>query len=105
MTGPLANALTIMLMLEIWVQSRLSHTKDSKKKYLMPPCLTLSIKYGSRVNWSNPGKGAFGLPSTTVANFTCICSGNILQDHEYGTSLVHRVGNILPVRPHEFGKY
>ena len=25
--------------------------------YLMPPCSTLSIiRYGSRVNWSNPGK-------------------------------------------------
>ena len=52
----------------------------------MPPCLTLSIiRYGSRVKWSNPGKGvaaplhfgvvaiekgAFWLPSTMVANFT-----------------------------------
>ena len=57
-----------------------------KKWYLMPPCLALSIiRYGSRVKWSNPGKliapsptpwcssyrkGSFGLPSTTVANFT-----------------------------------
>ena len=63
---------------------RSSHTKDSKKWYLMPPCLTLSIiRYGSRVKWSNPGKevapsptpwcsklskkGAFGSPSTMVA--------------------------------------
>ena len=31
---------------------------DSKKWYLMPPCLTLSIiRYGSRVNLSNPRKG------------------------------------------------
>ena len=30
----------------------------TKKWYLMPPCLTLSIiRYGSRVKWSNPGKG------------------------------------------------
>ena len=51
----------------------------------MPPCLTLSIiRYRSRVKSSNPGKGvapsptpryssyrkgAFGSPSTTVANF------------------------------------
>ena len=29
----------------------------TKKWYLMPPCLTLRIiRYGSRVNWSNPGK-------------------------------------------------
>ena len=51
------------------------------KWYLMPPYLTLSIiRYVSRVKWSNPGKGvhfgvvaiekgAFGSPSTIVANF------------------------------------
>ena len=56
---------------------------------LIPPCLTLSIiRYGSRVKWSNPGngvarpplhlgvvaieKGAFGSPSTMVANFTLL---------------------------------
>ena len=34
------------------------HTKGTKKWYLMPPCLTLSIiRYRSRVKWSNPGKG------------------------------------------------
>ena len=54
----------------------------------MPPCLTLSIiRYGSRVKWSNPGKGVvpslklgvvaiekgvFGSPLTTVANFTLL---------------------------------
>ena len=57
-----------------------------KKGYLMPPCLALStIRYGSRVKWSNQWnrvepslhlsivaikKGAFGSPSTKVANFT-----------------------------------
>ena len=59
--------------------------KTLKKWYLIPPYLTLSyIRYGSRVKWNNPGKGvvpslhlsvvatekgAFGSPSTTVANF------------------------------------
>ena len=58
----------------------------TQKMDLMPPCLTLNIiRYGSRVKWSNPGKGvapyptpcvvaiekgAFGSPSTKVANFT-----------------------------------
>ena len=53
----------------------------------IPPCLTLSIiRYVSSVKWNNPGKGvapplhlgvvatekgAFGSPSTSVANFTC----------------------------------
>ena len=73
---------------------RLSHTKDSKKKkkkkkrYLIPPCLTLSIiRYGSRLSGAiqrkekrlsqyfgveTIEKGAFWLSSTTVANFTYI---------------------------------
>ena len=54
----------------------------------MPPCLTLSIiRYGSRVKWSNPGKGvalslhlgvvaiekgALWSPSTMVANLLTI---------------------------------
>ena len=54
----------------------------------MPPCLTLGIiRHVSRVKWNNPrkgvalsptlgavaiGKGAFGSPSTTIANFTYI---------------------------------
>ena len=56
----------------------------TKKWYLILPCLILSIiRYGSRVKWSNSGKGvapsptprciekgAFGSPSTKVANFT-----------------------------------
>ena len=30
----------------------------TQKWYLMPPCLAVSIiRYGSRVKWSNPGKG------------------------------------------------
>ena len=34
------------------------------KWYLMPPCLTLSIiRYGSRVKWSNPGKGVAPSPT------------------------------------------
>ena len=30
----------------------------TQKWYLKPPCLTLSIiRHGSRIKWSNPGKG------------------------------------------------
>ena len=48
--------------------SRSNHTKDFKKWYLIPPCLTLSIiRYISRVKWSNPGKGV-------VPFFTSQCS-------------------------------
>ena len=55
--------------------------EEIKEAVTMPPSLTLSIiRYGSSVEWSNPGKGAaphptpwcrsFGSPSTTVSNFT-----------------------------------
>ena len=70
---------------ETGVQSQVVSYQILKKWYLMPPCLTLKIiRYGSRVKWSNPRerssapslhlgvvaieKGAFGLPSTMVAN-------------------------------------
>ena len=48
----------------------LSHTKDSKKWYLIPPCLTLSIiRYVSRVKWSNPGKGLAPSPTPQCNNY------------------------------------
>ena len=43
---------------ESWVQSQVIIPKTKKKWYLMLPCLPLSIiRNGSRVKWSNPGKG------------------------------------------------
>ena len=43
---------------ETWNQSQVESYQRLKKWYLMLPCLTLSIiRYGSRVKWSNPGKG------------------------------------------------
>ena len=50
--------------------SRSSHTKDSKKWYLMPPCLTLSIiRYGLRVKWRNPGKGVAPSPTLWCSSY------------------------------------
>ena len=49
---------------------RSSHTKDSKRWYLMPPCLTLSIiRYGSRVKWGNPGKRVAPFPKTRCSRY------------------------------------
>ena len=49
---------------ETWVQSQVKSYQRLKKWYLMPPCLTLSIiRYGSRVKWSNPGKGVAPSPT------------------------------------------
>ena len=71
---------------EAYVQSQVKSYKTFKKRYLIPPCLTLSnIRYGLRPKWSNPGKGvgpllhlgvlaiekgAFCSPSTKASNFT-----------------------------------
>ena len=49
---------------ETWVQSQVESYQRLRKWYLMPPCLTLSIiRYGSRVKWSNPGKGVAPSPT------------------------------------------
>ena len=49
---------------ETWVRSQIESYQRLKKWYLMPPCLTLSIiRYGSRVKWSNPGKGVAPSPT------------------------------------------
>ena len=63
-----------------WVQSKVESYQRLEKWYLMLPCLTLSIiRYGSRVEWRNPGKGvaiekgAFRSPLTVVTNFTYTC--------------------------------
>ena len=68
------------------VQSQVESYQRLEKLYLIPPYLTLCIiRFGSRVKWSIQGmekhpplhcgvvaieKGAFGSPSTKVANFT-----------------------------------
>ena len=45
-------------------QSQIESYQRLKKLFLMPPCLTLCIiRYESRANWSNPGKGV--APFTT----------------------------------------
>ena len=44
--------------------------KKKKKRYLMPPFLTLSIiRYGSRVKWSNPGKGVAPSPTPQCSSY------------------------------------
>ena len=46
---------------------RFGHTKDSKKWYLIPPCLAHStIRQRSTVKWSNPDNGV-ALPLSVVA--------------------------------------
>ena len=53
------------MVLETGAQSQVESYQRLKKWYLMLLCLKLSvIRYGSRVNWSNPRKGV--VPSPTV---------------------------------------
>ena len=57
---------------ETWVQSQIESCQrlKKKKKNLIPPCLTLSIiRYGSRVKWSNPGKGVVPSPTTWCRSY------------------------------------
>ena len=56
--------------METWVRSQIESYQRLKKWYLMPPCLTLSIiRYGSRVNWSNPGKGVAPFPTLWSSSY------------------------------------
>ena len=49
---------------ETEVQSLVESYQRLKKRYLILPCLTFSImRYVSRVEWSNPGKGVVPFPT------------------------------------------
>ena len=53
---------------EIGVQSQIESYQ--RLKYLIPPCLTLSIiRYVSRVKWSNPGKGVAPSPTPRCSSY------------------------------------
>ena len=42
----------------------------TQKRYLMPPCLTLSfIRYVSRDKWSNPEKGVTTFPTPRCSSY------------------------------------
>ena len=55
---------------ETWVQSKVESYQRLKKWYLMPPYLTLSIiRFGSRVNLGNPGKGGTPFPTSWCSSY------------------------------------
>ena len=54
-------------------------------KYLMRPCLTLSIiRYGSRVKWRNPGKGVAPSPTPWCCSYR---KGSLWVNLDYGRQL------------------
>ena len=70
---------------ETWVQSQVESYQRLKKWYLMPPCLTLSIiRYGSRVKWSNPGKGVAPSPTPWCSSYR---KGSLRVTLNYGRQL------------------
>ena len=70
---------------ETWVQSQVESYQRLKKWYLMPPCLTLSIiRYGSRVKWSNPGKGVAPFPTPWCSSYR---KGSLRVTLDYGRQL------------------
>ena len=55
---------------ETRAQSQVESYKRFKKRYLISPCLTLSIiRYVSRVKWSNPRKGEAPFPTPQWSSF------------------------------------
>ena len=55
---------------ETGFESQVESYQRLKKWYLMPPCLAFStIRWGSRVNWSNPGNGVAPSPTHWCCNY------------------------------------
>ena len=60
-------------------------TPKTKKWYLIPPCLTLNIiRLGSRVKWSNPGKGVVPSPTPQCSSY---CKGSLRVTLNYSRQL------------------
>ena len=58
------------MVLETSVQSQVESYQRLKKWFLMPPCLALStIRWGSRVKWSNPGNGVAPSPTPLCGSY------------------------------------
>ena len=67
---------------ETRVHSRVESYQRLKKWYLMPPCLVLStIRWGSRVKWSNPGKGVAPSPTPQCRSYR---KGSLWVTLDYG---------------------
>ena len=70
---------------ETWVQYQVESYQRLLKWYLIPPCLTLSIiRYGSRVKWSNPGKGVGPSPTPWWTSYR---KGNLRVTLDYSPQL------------------
>ena len=67
------------------VQCQVESHQRLKKWYLIPPRLTLSIiRQGSRVKWSNPGKGVVPSPTPRCSSYW---KGSLRVTLNYGRQL------------------
>ena len=66
---------------------RSSHTKDSKM-LLAAFLLNSIIKYESRVNWGNPGRGEAPFPASQLSSYW---KGNLQVILDYGRQLPHHI--------------
>ena len=72
--GPINWLECLPMVQETGVQSQVKSYQKLKKWYLMPPWLTLSIiRWGSRVKWSNPGKGVAPSPTPQCSSYWRRC--------------------------------
>ena len=72
---------------ETVVQSQVESYQKLKKWYLMPPCKALStIRWWSRVKWSNPGKGGTPSPTPQCSSYW---KGSFLVTRDYGCQLYY----------------
>ena len=70
---------------ETGVQSQVESCQRLQKRYLIPPCLTLSIiRYVSRVKWNNPGKGVAPSPTPQCSSYW---KGSFRVTLDYGRKL------------------
>ena len=77
--------LTISFLSSNDVTPRSGHTKEFKKWWLIPLCLTLRIiKYVSRLRWSNPGKGVAPSPTPRWGSYW---KGSLQVTLDYGRQL------------------
>ena len=70
---------------ETRVHSQVESYQRLKKWYLVLPCLTLSIiRLGSRVKWSNPGKGVASCPTPWCSSYW---KGTLQVTLDYGRQI------------------
>ena len=69
--------------------------QKTQKMVLIPPCLTLSIiRYGSRVKWSNPGKGVALFPTPRCSSYR---KGNLQVTFDFTFYYIPSLVNIFHI--------